>query len=163
MRTILHSKSSRAAVVLAICTLVSPGLMAVTAVDEDHYVPDVSVESPLGGERRSYSPAGCAGQTDNVHKSSHYASVHGRTKCASFVGQVGVTTIVQKKGWVGWQSMLSDSSSRSNSRNSQDAHPHWNCSGWGTQLYRGASAHFSVEGSGTYYANTVGTSHGFSC
>ena len=150
---------------VAVTALVSVGAAASPTSPEPDYVADVSAETTLGPEdgRRGVSPAGCAGQTDYAHKSGNSASVHGRTKCSTFVGRVGVTTTIQKKDWSAWRSVLVDVSYRSNSKTSQDAHPHWNCSGQGAKTYRGVSTHYSVEGSGTYYANTVGGARGFTC
>ncbi|MFJ4223820.1 hypothetical protein [Microbacterium sp. NPDC089695] len=126
------------------------------------------VYEPAEGEAVSargtnFSPAGCAGQTDYAHKSFNEASVHGRTTCTVAVGSLGVTTILQKQGWLYWESQLNDSSSRTNSKNSQDAHPHWYCGGWGSQNYRGVSTHWSQEASGRYSATTVGMEKRFSC
>lgn len=109
------------------------------------------------------SPAGCYGQTDYAHKSTVYASVHGRTRCSFPVASVGVTTTLQKQGWFYWENMMSETSSRTNSATSYDAHPHWGCSGWGSQNYRGLSSHWSVEGSTRYSATTVGGEARFTC
>lgn len=110
------------------------------------------------------SPAGCNGQTDRAHQSElTYASVHGRTRCAVNVPSLGVTTILQKQGWAYWESMLTTSSSRSNAKDSQDAHPHWTCLGWASQNYRGVSTHWSQESSGRYSATTVGAEWRFYC
>lgn len=112
---------------------------------------------------RGISPAGCGGTTDYAHKSGSDASVHGRTKCARAVTKVGVTTILQKKGWLIWESMKTDSSSRTGANNSQDAHPHWRCAGWGTQSYRGYSSHFSIESGRTYTTATASPEKRFGC
>lgn len=112
---------------------------------------------------RGVSPAGCGGTTDYAHKSGSDASVHGRTSCKRSVTKVGVTTILQKKGWISWDSMKVDSSSRTGTKNSQDAHPHWRCAGWGAQTYRGYSSHFSVEGGKTYTTATRSPDQRFGC
>ncbi|UAJ81714.1 hypothetical protein IT072_20870 (plasmid) [Leifsonia sp. ZF2019] len=117
-----------------------------------------------GGSKAAFSPAGCAGKTDNAHWSNREASVHGRTTCSrGIVSALGVTTSLQKQGWLYWETMNTDSSSRANSNNSQDAHPHWSCGGWGSQNYRGISTHYSREASGTYNAETSGSENRFSC
>ncbi len=112
---------------------------------------------------RGVSPAGCGGTTDYAHKSGSDASVHGRTSCTRAVTKVGVTTILQKKGWISWDSMKVDSSARTGSKNSQDAHPHWRCAGWGAQSYRGYSSHFSIEGGKTYTSATRSPEKRFGC
>jgi hypothetical protein len=111
------------------------------------------------------SPAGCYGQTDMAHPSDFvYASVHGRTYCSiAPVLELGVTTTLQKLGWLYWENILSDSNMNQYSRTSNDAHPHWQCSGWGSQAYRGSSFHYSAEPSGTYTSNTTGLERRFSC
>lgn len=113
-----------------------------------------------------FSPAGCYGQTDYAHQGGSgwtEASVHGRTKCAVGVNQVGVTTSLQKQGFFWWDTMASQSSSRVNSSTSYDASPHWSCVGWGSQNYRGISHHWSVEPAGTFAADTAGLEQRFSC
>lgn len=110
------------------------------------------------------SPAGCYGQTDRPHLSElAFSSVHGRTRCAVAVPALGVSTILQKQGWLYWESMLTDHNDDVNSRDSEDAHPHWDCRGWQSQNYRGVSTHWSQESSGRYSANTVGQEWRFYC
>lgn len=110
------------------------------------------------------SPSGCGGKTDYAHPSGSEASVHGRTICKfAAVGELGVTTTLQKKGWLWWDNLATDSSHRFNSKDSEDAHPHWNCTGSGTQSYRGFSSHYSIEATGTYTGNTAGAEGRFSC
>lgn len=114
-----------------------------------------------------FSPAGCFGQTDYAHQGGSgwvEASVHGRTVCTNYaVNQVGVTTSLQKQGWLYWETMKSQPSSRVNSTQSYDATPHWNCYGWGSQNYRGISYHWSQEPTGSYGSETSGYEKRFSC
>lgn len=111
-----------------------------------------------------YSPASCEGKTDRAHLSQlTWAAVHGRTTCKVAVPSLGVSTILQKQGWLYWESMLTDHSSKTNSTDSEDAHPHWVCGGWGSQNYRGVSTHWSQESSGRYSATTVGQEWRFHC
>jgi hypothetical protein len=118
--------------------------------------------SALAGSLQS--PSGCAGQTDRAHWAlGNYASVHGRTTCKLRVGSLGVSTILQKQGWLYWESMLTDHSSQINKTTSYDAHPHWLCAGWGSQNYRGVSTHWSQESTGRYSATTVGAQWRFGC
>lgn len=120
--------------------------------------------APSGGGRGGFSPAGCVGKTDTAHWSNREASVHGRTTCSGgIVSALGVTTALQKQGWLYWETVQTDSSSRANSNNSQDAHPHWACGGWGSQNYRGISSHYSREASGLYTAETSGAENRFAC
>jgi hypothetical protein len=114
-----------------------------------------------------FSPAGCYGQTDMAHQGGSgwvEASVHGRTVCKYYaVNQVGVTTSLQKQGWLYWETMQTGTSSRVNSSTSYDATPHWNCYGWGSQNYRGISYHWSQEPTGSYGSETTGLEHRFGC
>jgi hypothetical protein len=110
-----------------------------------------------------FSPAGCTGQTDWAHPSGNEASVHARTTCSVRVPSLGVSTNLQKQGWFYWENIKWDESSRADASNSEDAHPHWDCSGWGSQNYRGVSSHWSDEPSGYYTATTVGGEQRFGC
>lgn len=113
-----------------------------------------------------FSPAGCNGQTDWPHLGGYgwqEASVHGRTKCSVPVYYVGVTTTLQKQGWLWWDNMQTGSSSMVNSNNSQDATPHWNCVSAGSQNYRGVSSHWSQEPAGSFAAETSGPEKRFGC
>jgi hypothetical protein len=112
---------------------------------------------------RGVSPNGCGGTTDYAHKSGSEASVHGRTKCRNAVTEVGVTTLLQKKGWFGWDAMNIGTSTRKAANNSQDAHPHWRCVGWGAQSYRGYSSHYSVEAGKKYVTATASPEKRWSC
>lgn len=110
------------------------------------------------------SPSGCVGETHYAHWSiGNYASVHGDTTCKIKVGSLGVTTILQKQGWLYWESMVTKSSSMTASNWSKDATPHWLCAGWGSQNYRGVSTHWSQETSGRYSTTTVGVEKRFGC
>lgn len=113
----------------------------------------------------SGNPYGCYGQTDYAHPHYPYASVHGRTKCnLNSPSTLSVTTDLRKLGWFGeWTSMASHSSSTSYKLTSNDAHPHWNCTGWGSQAYKGTSSHYARIGSTDYYAYTAGSEARFSC
>jgi hypothetical protein len=101
------------------------------------------------------SPAGCSGQTDYPHVSFNEASVHGRTKCNSNVSSVQVVTTLYRDRWWGWEYLQSDSNAKSNKKQSEDAHPHFNCRGTGTYTYVGRSQHASFENGETYSATTT--------
>jgi hypothetical protein len=100
---------------------------ASTAAENNDAANPVAPLQAVGGDESIasvMSPSGCAGQTDYAHVSGIYASVHGRTTCGATVAALGVTTTIQRLGWLYWESQLADDSSRANSNNSQDAHPH---------------------------------------
>lgn len=131
----------------------------------DSYPPEAALTPAQSGgiAIQAISPNGCHGKTNYAHPSGSDASVHGHTRCAQAVAELGVTTTLQKKGWFWWDNLATDSSQRSNSKDSEDAHPHWNCTGSGTQSYRGVSSHYSIEATGTYTGNTAGAEGRFSC
>lgn len=112
----------------------------------------------------STSPKGCYGQTDNPHWSSsgNESSVHGRTKCSFPVPELGVSTTLWHYAWFGWNPLASDSSSRTNSTNSQDAHPHYGCSSPDENDFLGTSSHYSIEG-GVTYTGTTSNGNSFVC
>jgi len=101
------------------------------------------------------SPAGCTGSTDFPHKSGVNASVHGRMTCTVAVPRVETVTLLYRDRWYGPEQLASDSSWRTNNTTSQDAHPHWNCSGVGTYTYKGYSQHASLESDGVRYTATT--------
>lgn len=163
-----HQLRTTATVLVSAALIVVQALPAAAATVTTSHEPvqDLpAISAPLGAKNgtRGISPAGCGGTTDYAHHSGGDASVHGRTKCTRAVSKVGVTTILQKKGWLIWESMKSDSSSRTGAKNSQDAHPHWRCSGWGTQSYRGYSSHYSIESGRTYTTATASPEKRFGC
>lgn len=109
------------------------------------------------------SPGGCYGQTDNAHKSGSSASVHGRTRCAFPVDQLGVTTYLWNLAWFGWVDLNNGSSSRTAARDSQDATPHSTCASTGPHSFFGSSDHYSVEGGSTYTGSTSSPTQVFNC
>lgn len=170
MKRLVKIAATAAALVL-VSTLVST---PANAAEKDEFsdiegepTSSLTVEATEGGVStlsNLNSPAGCAGKTDYAHWSELvYAAVHGRTTCTVAVPALGVSTILQKQGWLYWESMLTDHSDDTNSKDSEDAHPHWVCQGWGSQNYRGVSTHWSQEASGRYSATTVGAEKRFSC
>jgi hypothetical protein len=162
--TVLFCSSSLPAVALSSADDAVP---RVNARDQESDQPDSLPHLPLSSDDEAapqgLSPAGCYGQTDYAHRSEHYMSVHGRTRCTTPVPELGVTTTLQKLGWVYWENMMSDMSSNTGATTSHDAHPHWDCRGWGDQTYRGASSHYSIEPSGTYTVDTGGVEGRFFC
>jgi hypothetical protein len=113
------------------------------------------------------SPAGCTGSTDYPHKSGTQASVHGRMRCDYAVPYVVTSTAITRDRWYGLETLLTDTSKRTNSWTSYDATPHPSCLHEGTYDYRGFSSHLSNEGGVSYTSNTSnwqlpGVSH-FTC
>ena len=109
------------------------------------------------------SPSGCYGQTDYAHKSGSNASVHGRTNCAFPATQLGVTTYLWNLAWFGWVNLGSDTSSRTSSTTSEDAHPHSACASTDPHTFYGSSEHYSVEGGTTYSGVTASDTQVFNC
>jgi len=98
------------------------------------------------------SPAGCYGQTDYPHPSTHYpttVNVIARTKC-----NYGVSLYIKVKlwrhRWWGWEELNWSADSGWGSSISENTFK--DCSG--TYTYRGTARHESYESSGTYIANT---------
>jgi hypothetical protein len=100
------------------------------------------------------SPARCTGSTDYPHKSGTQASVHGRIRCDYAVPYVVTSTAITRDRWYGLQTLLTDTSRRTNSWTSYDATPHPSCLNKGTYSYRGFSSHLSYEGGVSYTSNT---------
>lgn len=130
----------------------------------------VNSSAPLTSDQMTatdWSPAGCKGETAYAHFTTKWgsdqASVHGRTKCNARVGEISVTTNLEKLGWLWWDVMATDTSTQYGRDFSEDAHPHWECKGWGDQTYRGTSTHYSIEGVTTYQATSVGQEQRFGC
>jgi len=100
------------------------------------------------------SPAGCTGSTAYPHKSGTQASVHGRMRCDYAVPYVVTSTAITRDRWYGLETLLTDTSGRTNSWTSYDATPHPSCLNQGTYSYRGFSSHLSNEGGVSYTSNT---------
>lgn len=122
----------------------------------------VTVQQAEAAAAAAPNPYGCYGQTDNPHFSSGQASVHGRTRCAVSVGGLSVHTDLYRSRWYEPQHLASGDSSRNFGVDSQDATPHWPCSGTGTYTYEGDSSHEAADGAQTYYAYTSRTGR-FGC
>lgn len=117
----------------------------------------------VGPQAAMVHPRGCYGQTDNPHKSSVNASVHGRTACPSGVNvsDLYVETSLYRVDWWGNNHMATDTSYKSFGSNSEDAHPHSNCDNAPMRKYLGASNH-SIKDGATYVGSTA-TYNSFSC
>lgn len=146
----------------------------VVAADQSDYIDSLGAETPfaeaqpaspdggLGGAMASVPSSNCYGQTDDPHKSGTDASVHGRSHCYYTASSLSVRTQLYRLDWWGWNSMATDYSSRTNAKDSEDAHPHSNCGYADWHLYRGYSSHVIYQSAIKWTAETW-NDNGFSC
>lgn len=155
---------SALAIIAGVVILVAMPVAAVAAEDEQgtpvRLTPSSSSVTSGSVTAAAASPAGCYGQTDYAHYSPSYtAAVHGRTTCYATVQEAYVNTTLQRDRWWGWQSVASQSKTRTYYRYTPDAAPHWYCKGTNTSTYRGISNHRSKEAGKYYYAYTKSSSN----
>lgn len=105
---------------------------------------------------------GCYGQTDYPHKSTIYASVHGRTKCTLNSQNLSVATTLYRNDWWGLNYMADGTASRASGTSSGDATPHSSCDYAPSRTYTGLSGHTVTIGGVLYSANTS-SSATFAC
>lgn len=137
--------------------------------DEFDNVPSNSGLTESGGDDIGtrvveFSPAGCAGTTNNPHRSSHVkytVNVTGNTKCEAVVG-LTVNIRIERSRWYGWEERGSNTKSVNGTMylSTNAASPY--CKG-DTHDWRGITKHTSVEAKGTYTATTKNQQDGITC
>lgn len=101
-------------------------------------------------------PSNCWGYTDDPHKSSAFASVHGRTECPSSVTNFVNINLFRERWW-GWEH-LANGSDGPRVAQKTNANAKWYCSGVGTYTWRGESYHRVTIGGTNYVAYTANDS-----
>ncbi|MBB6170422.1 hypothetical protein HNR23_000482 [Nocardiopsis mwathae] len=161
-----------AAAVAATATALTAGLVAVPAqaAAADDGLPHAPPTTSLGpADTRAptgISPAGCVGKTHDPHRSSHVrgtVNVVADTRCRSSVPSVGVSTVLHRSRWYGWQKrgesgLKTERSSRSVEANAGSPR----CVG-DTHDWLGSSYHESVEDGTTYVGRTSKRRNNITC
>jgi hypothetical protein len=126
-----------------------------TALAEDEGAPGEPV--PMAGQNfRGVSPAGCYGQSNNPHISTSSATLgkikgYAFSKCSSNVASLSIRTSLWRHRWWGYEEVDSKSGTES---------PGYKIGRSGVyscqnNTWRTVGEHTSVEGSGTYSAETM--------
>jgi hypothetical protein len=148
------------ATAMAVILSSSPAMAAEPTSAPDASAPDVAnlKQATTGGPAiMAVSPAGCAGKTNNPHRSGHVPgtiNVVGYTKCNYNVPAVKISVTLYRSRWYGWEQRGSSGlQSNANSGYIEKNAASPNCAG-DVHDWLGTSYHESIESSGTYTSNT---------
>lgn len=109
------------------------------ASEGDFSLAPASEASKVGTRALPGLSSGCAGRTDEPHKSDGFISVHGVTTCP-FKTDMMASTNVLRKHWYGWEQMANGYKEAPFS-SSVNANAKWICGGSGSWKYRGETYH----------------------
>lgn len=115
----------------------------------------VAARAATTGIKGSY----CTGQTQNIHKSYYFASVHGTTICKNKHSIMASVTLM-RSNWYGWLTV--SNGANSGLKVKADANAKWYCKGVGTYTYAASTYHRAIIG-GEPYATYTSKQNRFWC